>query len=113
MKEIFKVIPDFENYKISSYGRVFNIKTDSFLKPYKTEKGYLRIDLFNNKGRKHFKVHRLVAEVFIENPENKPQINHIDGDKHNNNVTNLEWCTNLENAIHAKKMGLNYVRFIR
>jgi hypothetical protein len=64
----------------------------------------LRVDLYNKNGRKHCKIHRLVAEAFIPNPDGKPQINHIDGNNQNNSISNLEWVTNEENAYKAKEL---------
>lgn len=91
--------------KFTRYGVDMNIKKG--LKPLVDSKGYLYIDLRNNDGtRRCPKVHRLVALAFIENPENKPQINHIDGDKTNNAVSNLEWVTNQENRTHAIISGI-------
>ena len=69
-------------------------------------KGYLYVTLCNEKGTKKFFVHKLVAEAFIPNPERKPQVNHIDGNKLNCKESNLEWCTNQENQDHARSTGL-------
>lgn len=72
---------------------------------------YLIVCLSNNGKHKNYKVHRLVAEAFILNPNNKLEINHINGDKSNNIVTNLEWCTSSENTIHSYKTGLQKIKY--
>lgn len=76
------------------------------LKPNKLTKGYLQVTLYVGKRRICKLVHRLVAETFLPNPNGYDQINHIDGNKSNNNVSNLEWCNNSMNQLHAYKIGL-------
>ncbi len=76
------------------------------LKQHKSVKGYIRVSLSKKGKRFHTSVHRLVAKAFINNEFNKPQVNHINGDKSDNRIENLEWCTNSENQIHAIKNGL-------
>lgn len=114
MKEIWKDVKGFEKYyKVSNFGRVISkprkiIRPNGVcvIKPEKEMKlpvdnGYARIN-FSINGKNHLKrVHRLVAEAFIPNPQNKPCINHIDGNKQNNHISNLEWCTKKENIIHS------------
>lgn len=91
-------------YCVTSWGRVYDMTTGRFLKPEVTKKGYLRVDLYDEYGkRKHVKVHRLVALSFIENPDGKPQVDHIDGNKQNNSVTNLRWCTDEENKRYQRE----------
>ena len=97
MKEIWKnsIV---ENYAISNLGRIKNLKTNHIIIPDKEEKGYCRLSIKINGKKKHFAVHRLVAIAFIPNPNNLPQVDHIDNNKTNNRVDNLRWCSNKENA---------------
>lgn len=93
--------------EVSSNGRVkSNLRDGRVLKPQIDNKGYLRIRVTLDRKRCSFKVHRLVAQAFLSNPECKPQVNHIDGNKQNNHVDNLEWTTNRENVKHAISSGL-------
>ena len=100
MKEIWKPIKGYENlYKISNLGRVISIKTNKIRKLGYDKDNYLKIELYN-KSYKSVKVHRLVAEAFIPNPCHYSQVNHIDGNKSNNRVDNLEWCNGSYNCRH-------------
>ena len=91
-----------EDYDVTENGEVINLhnKHKRVLQP--NTKGYLRVTI----NGKNLLVHRLVAKKYVPNPENKPQVNHIDGNKLNNHYTNLEWVTNQENRTHAVEHGL-------
>ena len=103
-----KDIIGFENkYKITNTGKVWSNYKNDYLKPSKNRKGYFLVSLSINRSlNKTLSIHRLVAIHFIPNIENKSQVNHIDGNKENNNVSNLEWNTNKENNKHAIDNGL-------
>lgn len=112
---IFKIITDYENYVVSNTGDVIRLeyrdkkganRPFKLLKPNINDDGYASTTLRNDKGKKTFRIHRLVAREFIPNPENKETVNHIDGNKINNRVENLEWNTREENMQHAYKTGL-------
>jgi hypothetical protein len=79
-------------YKVSNLGRIYGRKSGKFLKPHLNNKGYLKIDLYKDGRCKKVFVHRIVAETFLPNPHNYPQVNHKDEDKTNNCVSNLEFC---------------------
>lgn len=103
--EKWSPIDGFSNYHVSNQGRVKSITTDKILRPRKC-RGYDRVTIYKN-GRKHDKfIHRLVGETFLNNPTNRNEINHIDGNKNNNHVDNLEWCTRSENISHAFNTNL-------
>lgn len=105
-----KEIPNFSNYNISDNGIVTSkrVYADTHVRKQQMNNcGYCMVSLIDDKGKKHLKsVHRLVAEAFIPNPDNKPQVNHINGNKCDNSVSNLEWCTAAENTQHAYANGL-------
>lgn len=112
-----------ECYQVSSIGRVRSIDKriphwrggdrlirGKILTPF-NRRGYFEVNLSNNNKRYDISIHRLVAENFIDNPNSLPQVNHKDGDKHNNNVNNLEWVTCQQNSQHSFDIGLSPKRF--
>lgn len=104
-------IEDFNGYFVTDDGKIFSTRKTKIPKQLSTKPdkktGYIFV-MFNINGKTYRKtVHRLVAKAFIANTENKPQVNHIDGDKSNNDISNLEWCTHQENVQHAYDTGLN------
>jgi len=101
-------------YQISTEGRVRSFANNGkklslegrILKTSLTDRGYVRVTLRKDKKASYFKVHRLVARAFLENPFNYVEINHIDGDKTNNHIDNIEWCSRSHNLLHAYRTGL-------
>jgi hypothetical protein len=120
MEEVWKDVVGYEGlYQVSNIGRIKSVKRyansksnklrsvpEKIIKSKINKHGYECVQLHDDGARKHITVHRVVALAFITNSCGKPQINHIDGIKTNNSVTNMEWCTNSENMIHAHKLGL-------
>lgn len=112
MKEIWRTAvvdgEPWENYQVSNLGRVMNLNyrgtgKAKLAKLYKRKDGYLEVCLSKNKETKTCLVHRLVAETFLPNPENLPQVNHIDENKENNRVNNLEWKSPKDNCNHGTR----------
>ena len=105
MQEIWKDIPSYEGlYQVSNLGRVKSLKRQLILKPMRTKKGYLCVALYKCPIRKFKPIHRLVAQAFIPNPKNLPQVNHKDENKENNYVDNLEYCTNKYNELYGTRI---------
>jgi len=98
----WKIIQDHPNYEVSSMGKVRNMITGLMLKPYDDGKGYLRVKLDGENCRLHI----LVAQAHVPNPENKPLVNHKKGNKHDPRASQLEWVNQSENIRHAYATGL-------
>lgn len=125
IEEIWKPVPEFEWYEVSNFGKVRSITRQVLRKATPTRKegyitfqgrllsctpcivGYPRVTLRNYKETKDIHVHRLVASVFLENPDDYTYVNHLDNNKLNNKVDNLEWCSQSLNCLHAFDIGAN------
>jgi len=114
--EIWKGVVGYEGfYQVSNLGNVKRVGSfrgvnkaylnDYYLKPKDNGKGYYRIKLTVNNKSKRVMLHRIIAEAFINNPKNKKVINHINCDKKDNRIENLEWCSQSENVLHSVKLG--------
>ncbi|MBO5704727.1 MAG: NUMOD4 motif-containing HNH endonuclease [Alphaproteobacteria bacterium] len=102
MNEVWSDVIGFEGvYKVAQDGRVMNVQTNKLIKPWINKFGYYSVTLRKNGRRKTTFVHRLIAQGFIPNPKNKTEVNHIDGNKKNNDISNLEWATPSENRVHS------------
>lgn len=109
--ELWKDIEGFEYYQVSTKGRIRSFikgKEPKILKPYDNGYGYLYINLYKNNKMYAKRVHKLVAEAFIPNPEGKTEVNHINGNKTDNRLINLEWTSPSENKKHAYETGLRF-----
>lgn len=107
MQEIWKDVKGYEGlYQVSNLGNVYSTKTAKILKSQISGKGYKTVCLHKNNVPHTNQLHRLIAQAFIPNPNNYPQINHIDGNKTNNNINNLEWCDQSYNIKEAYRLGL-------
>ena len=104
--EKYILINGLDHYAISNYGNIKNVKSGNILTSVLNKQGYLGYTFYQHGKKKSLRIHRLVALHFIPNPENKPYVNHKDGNKTNNHADNLEWCTVKENDNHARKNGL-------
>lgn len=104
--EYWRPIPSFPVYSASNLGRIRNDKTGRIMHVFLTSRGYLGMTLRKDNRQITQSVHRLVAEAFLGGPHPDLEVNHIDGDKTNNCIENLEWCTRLENVRHAVSTGL-------
>ena len=116
--EKWALIKDWEDYSISTYGRIKNNNTNKIKSTFLNNSGYSCVQLYKNGTMKHFLVHRLVAEAFIPNPNNLSDVNHKNEDKSNNCIYNLEWISHQKNcqygnrnikSIKKKKFALNYL----
>jgi len=104
--EMWLQVRGYPKYEVSSFGRIRNKKSKKILK-LKSHRGYKRIGLCNNNKQKFFLVHRLVAEAFIPNQQNKTCVDHVDHNKSNNNVVNLRWATHSENGMNKRRSTNN------
>jgi hypothetical protein len=104
--EEWKFINGYENYKISDHGNVKNIITNKMLKPRINNRGYNNVDLYNI-GKRTKPIHRLVAEAFLENPDDKRCVDHIDRNKLNNHISNLRYATDSENGMNKSRQSNN------
>ena len=98
--------PNFLNYFVYPNGEIYSLTFNKLIKSHNDGNGYLIVKLRENNKSKNYKVHRIVAKVYLDNYKNLPQVNHIDGNKLNNHWTNLEWVSGSDNMKHAYKYGL-------
>lgn len=112
-KELVYQSESYPKFEVSNTGQLRNTKTKHIYKQHLNHQGYYQVcvSLGSRSSKKVFKIHRAVAETFVENPYNKQIINHIDGIKTNNNAANLEFVTHQENTIHAVKNGLTHYNY--